>query len=84
MKYELTFLAGLTAGAALGVVFAARSGKETRKIIRDKAQEGADQAASVARKVRVRVGDAATKARDQIGDAVEAAKDAYNTQIAGA
>jgi gas vesicle protein len=84
MKYELTFLAGLAAGAALGVIFAARSGKETRKAIREKAQEGADQIASAAGKVRARVKDVAARGKEQIGDAVEAGKDAFQTQIAGA
>jgi gas vesicle protein len=84
VKYELAFLAGLTVGAAVGVLFAERPGKETRKAIREKAQEGADQAASVARKVRDRVEDVAAKGKEQIGDAVEAAKDAYRTRVAGA
>lgn len=84
MKHELTFLAGLTAGAALGVIFASRSGKETRKAIREKAQEGVDRAASAAEKFRARAEDAAARGRERIGDAVEAAKDAYRTETAGA
>ena len=84
MKYELAFLAGLTAGAVLGVVFAARSGKETRKAIREKAQQGANHIASATGKVGVRLKDAAAKGKDQIGDAVEAAKNAYHTKMVDA
>jgi len=84
VKYELTFLAGLTVGAGLGVIFAARSGKETRKAIREKAQEGAGRVASTAGRVRARAEHAVAKGRERIDDAVEAAKDAYHTEIAGA
>jgi gas vesicle protein len=36
-------VAGLGTGVALGVLFAPRSGKESRRVIREKAQEGRDQ-----------------------------------------
>lgn len=43
-KGILAFLAGLATGATLGILFAPRSGEETRKIITDKADEYSDQA----------------------------------------
>lgn len=43
-KGILAFLAGLATGATLGILFAPRSGEETRKIITDKAEEYSDQA----------------------------------------
>ena len=43
-KGFLAFLAGLATGAAIGVLFAPRSGEETRKIIGDKAEEYSEEA----------------------------------------
>ena len=40
----LWFLAGLGVGAAVGVLYAPKSGDEMRDVIRSKAQESADRA----------------------------------------
>ena len=83
MKSGLAFWAGLTAGAALGVIFATRSGKKTRNAIRRKAQEGVDQIASAATRVSSQVKDAASKAREQAAEALEAGEKMYRTHTAG-
>lgn len=83
MKLGFAFLAGLTAGAALGVLYASRPGKETRKAIRRKAQEGMDQAASAARNVGAQVKDAAERGKEHVTDALEAGRQAYRQQTAG-
>ena len=46
------FLAGLGFGALLGVLYAPRSGRETRTAIRNTAQEGKDFIKTEARKVQ--------------------------------
>ena len=43
-KGILAFLAGLTTGAVLGILFAPRSGEETRKLIGEKADEYSEEA----------------------------------------
>lgn len=63
------FLAGLGFGALLGVLYAPRSGRETREAIRNTAQEGKDYIKKQGR-----------EAREAMGDWVERGKDAYNRQ----
>src|SRR5437879_13256041 len=48
----LWFLAGLGVGAVVGVLYAPRSGSETRQVIRDKAEEGRDYVRSRAQDAR--------------------------------
>jgi gas vesicle protein len=48
----LWFLAGLGVGAVVGVLYAPRSGDETREVLRSKAQEGSERVRQHARKAR--------------------------------
>jgi len=80
----LWFLAGLGVGAVVGVLYAPRSGDETREVIRSKAQEGAERARHHARRAREQAGDWMDRGRDvlnQQGDrfrsAYEAGRQAY-------
>jgi gas vesicle protein len=45
------FAIGLGVGAILGLVLAPRSGEETRTLLREKAQEGIDEAVSQGKRV---------------------------------
>jgi gas vesicle protein len=65
----LWFLAGLGIGAIVGVLYAPKSGAETRETILRSAEEGREWAASTAR-----------RAREQAGEWVERGKEAVNTQ----
>ena len=58
----LSFLMGGLTGAALAILFAPRSGKETRDILGEKFREGAERT----RELRDR---AAAKGREVVGDA---------------
>jgi gas vesicle protein len=65
----LWFLTGLGIGAAIGVLYAPKSGRETRELIMQKAEEGKEYAR-----------DSAQKARDQAGQWVGKGKDVLNQQ----
>jgi gas vesicle protein len=88
----LWFLAGLGVGAVVGVLYAPRSGDETRAVIRSKAQEGSERARQTARRAREQAGDWMDRGRDvlnqqkeQFRNAYEAGRQAYNeTTAAGA
>lgn len=58
------FLAGIAAGAALGVLFAPRSGKETREAMRNKGQDMKDDLDEVIDRVRAEWAQAKGKAHD--------------------
>lgn len=85
----LWFLAGLGVGAVVGVLYAPRSGDETRDVIRTKAQEGAERARHHARRAREQANDWMDRGRDvisqqkeQFRSAYEAGRQAYNETTA--
>jgi gas vesicle protein len=65
----LWFLAGLGVGAVAGVLYAPRSGNETREALRSRAEEG-----------REYVRDRAQVARSQAGEWVDRGRDVLNQQ----
>ena len=67
------FFLGLGLGVAGGVVFALKSGAETRELLRSKAEEGADLAKRRAGELR----DAATETLENLSAAVDAGKRPY-------
>jgi gas vesicle protein len=85
----LWFLAGLGVGAVVGVLYAPRSGDETRDVIRSKAQEGSERARAQARRAREQASDWMDRGRDmlnqqkeQFRSAYEAGRQAYNETTA--
>ena len=81
----LWFLAGLGVGAIVGVLYAPRSGDETRDVIRSKAQEGGERVRQQARRAREQASDWVDRGRDvlnqqkeQFRNAYEAGRQAYN------
>lgn len=60
----LSFLLGGLTGAALAILYAPRSGRETRELLGEKLKEGADRG----REFRERVG---TKGREMVDEASE-------------
>lgn len=80
----LWFLAGLGVGAVVGVLYAPKSGAETREAIRAKFEEGKDFLNEKAGEVRDHAGDWMERGRDvlrqqkdQFRSAFEAGKQAY-------
>ena len=78
------FLVGLGIGALVGVLFAPKSGEETRDYLTKKADEGRDYAQRKARELRERADelvergkDVASRKRESISAAVEAGREAY-------
>jgi gas vesicle protein len=78
------FLVGLGLGALVGVLFAPKSGEETRDLLSQKADEGRDYAQRKARELRERADelierskDVANRKKDSLSAAVEAGREAY-------
>jgi gas vesicle protein len=74
------FLVGLGVGAAISVVFAPKSGKDTREFVALKAEEGKKRAQDKVREVRVQAEDLVERGKEfaaSISGAVKAGRDAY-------
>lgn len=90
----LSFLLGALSGAALAILFAPRSGRETREILGEKLRETADrgrhlgeqavekgrEAAEDAASYLERQKDSLEKRRDHLAAAVEAGRQAYRDE----
>lgn len=74
----LTLAIGLAAGAALGILLAPASGKDTRKSIMKKGEKLRDQLSDLVDQGKDLMGDAMDKAKDTATDAAGKAKDAAN------
>jgi gas vesicle protein len=81
------FLAGLGIGALVGILFAPKSGEETREYLTAKADEGRDYAQRKARELRERAEDLIERSKEimdrqkeGVAAAVEAGKDAYRRE----
>ena len=81
------FLVGLGIGALVGILFAPKSGEETRDYLSSKADEGRDYAQRKARELRERAEDLIERSteimarqKDGVSAAVEAGKDAYKRE----
>jgi gas vesicle protein len=86
-KFSYFFL-GLGIGVAVGILFAPKSGEETRHLIRDKAGEGKDYVRRRGEELRDSAVDyvergksAITRQREQLSAAVEAGKQAYREAV---
>jgi gas vesicle protein len=81
------FLVGLGIGALLGILFAPKSGEETREYLSAKADEGREYAQRKARELRERAEDLIERSKeimsrqkDAISSAVEAGKETYKRE----
>ena len=85
------FLVGLGIGALVGILFAPKSGEETREFLAQKADEGRDYAQRKARELRERADDliergktVTARQKDSISAAVDAGREAYQREKAKA
>jgi gas vesicle protein len=83
-----SFLLGLGVGVGIGMLFAPKSGQETRDMIKNKAGEGTDflkqRSADLQKQANEWVDkgkEALGRQRDNIADAVEAGRQAYRDTV---
>ncbi len=81
------FLAGMGVGAVLALLFAPKSGQETRDFLSQKAEEGRDYVSARGRDLRKQAEEVVDKAKDvvskqkeQLSAALEAGKQAYQEE----
>lgn len=82
------FFLGLGIGVAVGILFAPKSGEETRDIIRSKAGEGKDYLRRRSEEMRERAEDlvergksAVQRQKEQLHAAVDAGRQAYRESV---
>ncbi len=85
------FIVGLGIGTLVGILFAPKSGEETREFLAQKADEGREYAQKKARELRERAEDLIERSKEIIGRekgsiaaAVEAGKETYQRERAKA
>jgi len=85
------FLVGLGIGALVGILFAPKSGEETREFLSQKADEGREYAQRKAKELRERAEDlveqskqVVARQKDSLGAAVDAGREAYQREKAKA
>jgi gas vesicle protein len=89
-----SFLVGVAVGVGLGILFAPKTGEETRELIRQKADEGTGylkrQTADLRETANARANDLVDKGRDvlnrqrdNLNDAIEAGRQAYREKVDG-
>ncbi len=71
------FLAGMGVGAVLALLYAPKSGKETREYLSQKAEQGRDYIASKSRELREQAGDLVDKGKDLVAEGRERVSAAY-------
>jgi gas vesicle protein len=81
------FLVGLGIGALVGILFAPKTGEETREYLTQRAEEGKEYAQKKARELRERAEDlvdrskqVASRQKDSLSAAVDAGRDAYQRE----
>ena len=71
------FAIGLGVGAIVGMMWAPKSGEETRALLRKKAQDGIDEAVAQGKKVARRAQRATDSAKEFVNEGVDAGQNAY-------
>jgi gas vesicle protein len=69
----LAFILGLVSGAAVAMLYAPASGRETREYLGERAREGRERATEIAEKGRQALG----QGRETLANAIERGREAY-------
>ena len=69
----LAFILGAVSGAAVAMLYAPASGRETREYLGERAREGRDRASEIAEKSRQALG----QGRETLANAIERGREAY-------
>ena len=69
----LAFILGLVSGAAVAMLYAPASGRETREYLGERAREGRERATEIAEKGRQALG----QGRQTLANAIERGREAY-------
>ena len=75
------FLAGLGVGALVGILYAPKSGRETREDIANSAREGADYVRVKSREAADYAGDVYEKGKQYAGDYAERGKEQWDNVV---
>lgn len=67
--FAIGLIVGAALGLAIGFLFAPRSGEETRRILKEKAETARERAAEITKRVRETTGEAVKKAQAKIQEA---------------
>jgi gas vesicle protein len=69
----LAFIAGAVAGAAVALLYAPATGRETRDLVAEKAREGRERATDAAARGR----EAVARGRETLATAIDRGREAY-------
>ena len=72
-----SFLLGLGVGVGIGMLFAPKSGQETREILKNKAGEGGDYLKQRSAEIKQTASEWVDKGREALGRQKESISDAY-------
>ncbi len=75
----LAFILGAVSGAAVAMLYAPASGRETREYLGERAREGRERATEIARKSR----QAVDEGRETLANAIERGREAYQQARTG-
>ncbi len=76
-----SFLRGMMVGAVIALLFAPRSGQETRDMLNQKSGELKDRAMDMANETRDRAQNAISDAKNKIQDTVKSAQDTVKSAV---